>query len=304
MNNISSRIDLTIDDMEYVGLRMDTVLSDMLDMPRNRIQNLIKEDFVKINNSSVKKNYRLKFGDAVLITIPKVDEDIIEKNDANIRIVYEDDDIVVVDKPASLVVHPGAAKEKVSVVSALRYRGIKLSSVGAPLRAGVVHRIDKDTSGIIVLAKNDKAHFLLAKQFFSHTIDRRYIGIVYGNMRRKEGEIDKAIARHRIRRKEFCVSEKGKNAKTRYKVIKRLNGMDVVMFKLFTGRTHQIRVHMKYLNHPLLGDRLYYKKRETRIERQALHAFYLKFKHPTSGSDVAFYSKLPDDMMNVIKNGG
>ena len=304
MNNISNEIRLKIDDIRYVGLRIDTVLSEMTDMPRNRIQNYIKEQFVKLNGSNVKKNYKLKLNDIVTVDIPEVESDEIEANDADIEILYEDDHIVVVDKPAFLVVHPGAAKESVSVVSALKFRSIKLSKVGAPLRPGVVHRIDKDTSGVIVLAKTDKMHFLLAKQFFSHTIDRRYIGVVYGNMNQKEGIIDKPIARHRVRRKEFCVSEKGKNAKTQYKVIKRLNGMDVVLFKLFTGRTHQIRVHMKYINHPLVGDRVYHKKKEERIKRQALHAFYLRFKHPINNSVMRFYSKLPDDIMKIIKDGG
>ena len=304
MSSISSEVRLKIDDIRYVGLRIDTVLSELTDVPRNRIQNYIKEQFVKLNGSAVKKNYKLKLNDVVTVCVPEVENDEIEANDADIKILYEDDYIVVVDKPAFLVVHPGAAKEKVSVVSALKFRNIKLSSVGAPLRPGVVHRIDKDTSGVIVLAKTDKMHFLLAKQFFSHTIDRRYIGVVYGNMNQKEGVIDKPIARHRLRRKEFCVAEKGKSAKTHYKVIKRLDGMDVVLFKLFTGRTHQIRVHMKYINHPLVGDRVYYKKKEERITRQALHAFYLGFEHPINNAAMRFYSKLPDDIMKIIKDGG
>ncbi len=304
MSSISSEINFTLDTMEYVGLRIDTALSEMLDIPRNRVQNYIKDGFVKINNEGIKKNYRLKLNDEVFVFVPAVKDSFIEAHDADIKIVYEDDYVVVVDKPAGLVVHPGAAKENVSVVSALKYRGVELSNIGAPIRPGVVHRIDKDTSGIIVLAKTDKAHFLLAKQFFSHTIDRRYIGIVHGNIKKKEGVIETAIARHHTKRKEFCVSKKGKSAKTQYRVIRRFDDMDVVMFKLFTGRTHQIRVHMKYFRHPLVGDRLYHKKRETRIDRQALHAFYLRFAHPISGCKMTFYSKLPYDMMKIIKNGG
>ncbi len=304
MNNTSNEIEFVIDNIIYVGLRIDTALNNMLDISRNRVQHYIESGFVKVNSSVVKKNYKLKLRDCISVLVPASKDNIIEKNDANIAIIYEDDYIVVVNKPTCLVVHPGAAKEKVSVISALKYRNVKLSNVGAPLRGGVVHRIDKETSGIIVLAKTDKAHFILAKQFFSHTIDRRYIGIVHGNMREKEGIVDKAIARHKIRRKEFCVSDKGKNAKTGYKVIKRLSNMDVVLFKLFTGRTHQIRVHMKYLQHPLVGDKIYGKKRDDIINRHALHAFYLGFIHPISNNFMSFYSKLPDDMMKIIRNGG
>ncbi len=304
MNNTSNEIEFVIDNIIYVGLRIDTALNNMLDISRNRVQHYIESGFVKVNSSVVKKNYKLKLRDCISVLVPASKDNIIEKNDANIAIIYEDDYIVVVNKPDCLVVHPGAAKEKVSVISALKYRNVKLSNVGAPLRGGVVHRIDKETSGIIVLAKTDKAHFILAKQFFSHTIDRRYIGIVHGNMREKEGIVDKAIARHKIRRKEFCVSDKGKNAKTGYKVIKRLSNMDVVLFKLFTGRTHQIRVHMKYLQHPLVGDKIYGKKRDDIINRHALHAFYLGFIHPISNNFMSFYSKLPDDMVKIIRNGG
>ncbi len=304
MNNISSNIVIAKDLKEYTGLRIDVVVSKILDIPRNRVQSFIKEGFIKVNSDSVHKNYKLKEDDEIFISIPEARDDIIEPTDADIKIVYEDNDIVVIDKPAGLVVHPGAAKEKVSVVSALKYRKISLSNVGKPLRGGVVHRIDKQTSGVIVLAKTDRAHFMLAKQFFSHTIDRRYIGIVHGNMKDSDGEIDMPIGRHKIRRKEFCVTEKGKRAKTMYKVIKRLKDSDVVLFKLFTGRTHQIRVHMKYLNHPILGDKTYYKQNDTAIKRQALHAFFLEFIHPTTLKKVGFYSKLPKDMMKIIKNGG
>ncbi len=304
MNGTLSNDVIAIQKPEYTGLRIDVVLSRVLDVPRNRIQNYIDKKFIKINGLCIKKNYKLRENDVVSISIPKVKEDVIEAQDADIRIVYEDKDIVVVDKPAGLVVHPGAAKERISVVSALKYRGIKLSDVGAPIRGGVVHRIDKDTSGVIVLAKTDRSHFMLAKQFFSHTIDRKYIGVVYGNMENREGIIDKPIARHPVKRKEFCVSDRGKNAKTSYKVIKRLPGMDVVLFKLFTGRTHQIRVHMKYLNHPLVGDVLYHKKRDAIIARQALHAFFLGFIHPTTFKYVAFFSKLPEDIMRIVRSGG
>ncbi len=296
---------ITIENREYIGLRIDSVLSDLLDMPRNQIQNLIKDGHILVNSAKQKKNYKLRLNDSIDISIPKAGKLQVESADAPINIIYEDDSLAVIDKPAGLVVHPGAARERVSVVSALLFRGVGLSNIGAPIRPGVVHRIDKDTSGVIVLAKTDRAHFILAKQFFSHTIDRKYIGIVKGHLKEKQGVVDMPIARNPARRKEFIVRDSGKQAKTSYKVIKRLNNSDIVLFRLYTGRTHQIRVHMKYLGHPLLGDRVYAKSiTRDNIDRQALHAFYLGFMHPVNMKKMVFYSKLPYDIMRVIKAGG
>ncbi|WP_022670423.1 RluA family pseudouridine synthase [Hippea alviniae] len=298
----SSDIEIhSIEDI-YIGKRIDKVISEILDIPRNQIQQYIKEGLIRVCDKTPEKSYKLKKDDCLKITIPPPKELKITPEDAPIRIIYEDEWIVVVDKPAGIVVHPGAAEEKISVVSALLFRDIKLSNIGAPLRPGVVHRIDKDTSGIIVLAKNDKAHFHLANQFFVHSIDRRYIGITACNMKAASGKIEKAIARHRTNRKIFSVSENGKPAITHYKVLKKLENMDVVMFKLETGRTHQIRVHMKAIGCPLLGDAVY-GKRSRLIDRQALHAFMLKFKHPFDERIMSFYSKLPEDMKKVIGGG-
>ncbi|WP_035588055.1 RluA family pseudouridine synthase [Hippea jasoniae] len=286
----------------YIGKRIDKVLSEILDIPRNQIQQWIKEGLIRVCDKQIQKSYKLSSQDCLIIDFPKPKEVSVKPAPAPIKILYEDDDVVVVDKPAGFVVHPGAAKEEVSVISALLYMGIKLSGIGAPLRGGVVHRIDKDTSGVIVLAKSEKAHFYLSKQFFEHTIDRRYIGITSTHLKKDHGIVDKPIARHPKDRKKFCVSEKGKNAKTEYKVLKRLEKYDIVMFKLFTGRTHQIRVHMKYLNAPLLGD-VVYSKKSKEIERQALHAFKLGFVHPSKERMMVFYSKLPEDMMSIINRG-
>lgn len=307
MTNILNRnnkihIDLNDED-RYLNKRIDTALSKILDLPRNRIQNYIKDRLVTINDKLVNKNYKIRKNDALDVIIPEKKALKVEPNDAPIKILYEDAEIVVIDKPANLVVHPGAGHESTSVVSAMLHKNITLSNIGAPLRPGIVHRIDKETSGIIVVAKTDKAHFILAKQFFEHTISRRYIGIVYGHIKDRTGTVEMPIKRHKVDRKKFTVDENGKNAKTEYKVIKNLENEDVVMFKLFTGRTHQIRVHMRYLNHPILGDKLYYKKTEKRISRQALHAFYLEFNHPKSNKRVKFYSKLPIDMLKIIEGG-
>ncbi len=303
MRSISSNL-VVIEDDYYIDKRIDQVLSDILEMPRNQIQHHISGGFITVNDKKVKKNYRLKAGDKVRIEIPPPKENRIEPVDADIEVIYLDDEIVVVDKPPDLVVHPGAAREERSVLSALKYRGITLSTVGEPLRGGVVHRIDKNTSGVIVLARTARSHFVLAKQFFSHTIDRKYIGIVEGHLRNREGVVEMPIGRHPVKRKEFTVTNRGKEAKTYYRVIRKLENGDLVMFKLFTGRTHQIRVHMRYLNHPLIGDPVYSSKKHPFMTRQALHAFYLGFVHPSTGELMCFYSKLPDDMRRLIRSGG
>ena len=287
---------------DYVGKRIDKLLSDILEIPRNQIQNYIKSGFITVCDKRVEKSYRIKGSECIRIIIPPPKKIEVEPRDADIKIIFEDEDIVVVDKPPGLVVHPGAASEDVSVVSALLYRGVELSNIGAPQRPGVVHRIDKDTSGVIILAKNDSAHFELAKQFFEHTIDRRYIGITSCHLKNVEGLVEKPIGRHPKNRKAFAVVNNGKPAKTQYKVIKKLANYDVVMFKLFTGRTHQIRVHMKYLGCPLLGDQVYGKVSKD-IARQALHAFKLAFRHPKTGREMVFYSKLPEDMFKIVVGG-
>jgi len=296
---------ITIDqiDEKHVGLRIDTVLTDILNIPRNRIQHWIKDKFVKVNGNCVSKNYKIKAGDYAEIAVPEKKAVKVNISDAPINIIYEDDYIIIVDKPSNLVVHPGAGAELKSVVGALLYRGIELSDIGAPMRCGVVHRIDKNTSGLIVLAKNDEAHFLLAKQFFNHTIDRKYVGIVTGHLREHSGVVDVPIRRNRKNRKIFSADENGKHAVTHFKVIKRLNGMDLVKFELETGRTHQIRVHMSYIHHALAGDEAYGGIRD-HMKRQALHAFCLGFIHPGTKKYISFYSPLPEDIKKLIKQGG
>ena len=296
--------EITIDklDESYLNKRIDKVISEILDIPRNQIQNYIKDGFITVNGKAISKSHKIKENDVIKIVIPPPKELDLKPQDAPIKILYEDDDIVVVEKPYGLVVHPGAGHEEKSVVAALLFRGIQLSNIGAPLRPGVVHRIDKDTSGVIVLAKNDKAHFELAKQFFEHSIERIYLGIVSCHLKKTCGKIDQPIGRHAKNRKLFTITKNGKSALTQFKVLKKLENCDVVMFKLFTGRTHQIRVHMKSIGCPLLGDAVYGKKTKL-IQRQALHAFKLCFNHPSTGERLCFYSKLPDDMKKIITGG-
>ncbi len=282
--------------------RIDVVLREVLDIPRNQIQQWIACRHVTVNGRSVKKNYVLRKFDEVTIRIPEPKEPLVQVVDAPVSIIYEDNDIIVVDKPSGLVVHPGAGYEERSVVGALLFRGIELSNIGAPLRMGVVHRIDKGTSGVLVLAKNERSHFVLANQFFKHTILRKYIGIVEGHCGKESGIVDAPVGRHPVKRKEFGVFPKGKPAVTHYKVLLRGKEHDVVLFRLETGRTHQIRVHMSHIHHPILGDTVYGHSSPL-INRQALHAALLGFRHPSSGDDMVFASSLSEDMKKLILGG-
>lgn len=301
--NYNENITINKIDEQYIGLRIDSVIADILNIPRNRVQHWIKDGFVKINNSCIAKNYKLKPNDNAEITVPEKKAIGVNISDAPIKIVYEDNYLIVVDKPSNLVVHPGAGKELKSVVGALLYRKINLSNIGAPMRPGVVHRIDKNTSGLIVLAKNDESHFLLAKQFFNHTIKRKYVGIVTGHLKEENGVVNVPIGRNHKNRKVFSADKNGKSAVTHFKLIKRLNGMDLVKFELETGRTHQIRVHMSHIHHALSGDKAY-GGRSDHMKRQALHAFFLGFIHPGTKKYISFYSPLPDDIKKLIKQGG
>jgi 23S rRNA pseudouridine1911/1915/1917 synthase len=280
--------------------RIDSYLAEVLEIPRNQIQKWIENGKVCVEGSVVRKNYKLKGEEKITFEPIEFEKPNLKVSDCDIKILYEDEFLVVVDKPAGIVVHPGAANEEFSVVGALLYRGVKLSDIGVPLRPGVVHRIDKDTSGVIVLAKDNNAHFNLANQFAAHICKRYYIGVCEGHLKDYYGTIETQIGRHLKNRKIFSVAP-GKHAITHYKVIMRLKNASVVRFELETGRTHQIRVHMQYLNNPLIGDNVYSKSKSKLITRQALHAFYLGFYHPTTNKFLKFYSKLPQDMLKIIE---
>jgi 23S rRNA pseudouridine1911/1915/1917 synthase len=284
--------------------RVDTYLHRMFEgFSRNRIQKWLKEGNICVNGKMVKKNYIIKEGNKIYI-IPSFVEPIrVEPCDVSFDIIYEDENIVVVNKPAGVVVYPGAGREKKSIVSGLLYRGIRLSCIGAPVRCGVVHRLDKYTSGVIVLAKDEYTHLRLSQQFAEHTIDRRYIGVVYGILKQRKGTIDKSIGRHPIERKKFAIVS-GKQAISHFRVLYHLDDKTVLLFKLKTGRTHQIRVHMQSIKHPIIGDKIYGGKKgkeEKDIKRQALHAYFLSFVHPIKRQIVKFTSPLPEDMKNLIR---
>lgn len=281
-----------------VGLRIDKYLSEQIsDRSRSFISSLIKDGNVLVNNKAVSKSYVLKDNDIVRASIPEAVEYIAEAEDIPLDIVYEDSDLIVVNKPKGMVVHPAAGNYSGTLVNALMHhcKG-QLSGINGVLRPGIVHRIDKNTSGLLVVAKNDIAHNCLAEQFKEHSIKREYRAIAYGRFKESEGRVDQPIGRDQTDRKKMTVTTKNsKNAVTNYYVLEELNGFSYIRCVLETGRTHQIRVHMSYLGHPLAGDDIYGPKKViSSLNGQCLHAKTLGFIHPKSGEYLEFDSELPE----------
>ncbi len=288
---------------ETDGIRIDKWLAENIDdLSRTSVQKLLKEGNININSASVNKNYKLRIGDIIEINIPDpADLDVIPQN-IPIEIVYEDNDLLVVNKPKGMVVHPAAGNSDGTLVNALLYhcKG-RLSSINGVIRPGIVHRIDKFTSGLLIVAKNDNAHTHLAEQIKNHSFTREYVGIVCGHMKDEESTINAPIGRHQHDRKKMTVTDKNsKNAVTHYKVLESFDKYSLLKFNLETGRTHQIRVHMAYIGHPILGDDVYGKSFKG-IEGQCLHAKKIGFIHPATGKYMEFDSKLPEYFESVLK---
>ena len=293
-------------DNEYSGARMDSVLACLIEeASRNSIQKLIEKGGVKVNGQVVTvKKYKLSKGDFVEVSLeePEVLEAVPEN--IPIDIVYEDNDVLVVNKKKGMVVHPAAGNQSGTLVNAVLYHcGSSLSSINGVIRPGIVHRIDKDTSGLLMIAKNDKAHRNLAEQLASHSITRAYRAIVYSNFSEDEGIVNAPIGRDPRNRLRMAVTEvNGKTAVTHYRILERFGNFTYIEARLETGRTHQIRVHMSYINHPLLGDALYGpKKKLFGAESQMLHAKILGFRHPGSGEYMEFDSSLPQEFESVLE---
>lgn len=281
------------------NVRIDKYLSSQLDkLSRSYLQKLLKEGQVFVNGLSVKPNYKVTQDDEIRISIPRDQEPEIEAEDIPLDVLYEDMDLLVVNKPKDMVVHPAAGHYSHTLVNALMFHcKDQLSGINGVLRPGIVHRIDKDTTGALVVCKNDIAHQSLAAQLAEHSITRRYRAIVHGNLKANEGRIEGSIGRHPTERKKMAVNVRnGKPAVTHYHVLERLNGYTYVECRLETGRTHQIRVHMASIGHPLLGDELYGPKRSTikHLQGQTLHAMVLGFQHPRTGEYMEFTAPLPD----------
>ena len=285
--------------------RLDKYLSDKLEnMTRSYLKKLISDDkAVLVNGNPAKPNYKLKPGDIIDLAVPEPIELEIKAENIPLDIVYEDNDMLVVNKPQGMVVHPAAGNYTGTLVNALLYHcGDSLSGINGEKRPGIVHRIDKDTSGLLLVAKNDNAHQKLSSQIKEHSLTRAYKALVHGNIKQDSGRIDAPIGRHPSDRKKMTITDKNsREAVTNFRVIERYGRYTFVECILETGRTHQIRVHMSKNGHPIVGDKTYgVKKEEFNLAGQLLHAYKVGFIHPVSGEYMEFVSELPDYYMNVL----
>ncbi len=287
------------------GERLDAFLARVAEgLTRSAAQRLIEEGCVMRNGRPGKKNDKLNTGDEVSVTLPEIKPVDIAPKDIPLDIVYEDDDVLVINKPKGLVVHPAAGHQDDTLVNGLLFsRADQLSGINGELRPGIVHRIDKDTSGLLAVAKNDLAHTVLASQLKDHSMARTYEAIVCGNLKEDSGTVDAPIGRHPTDRKKMCVTARGgKSAVTHWEVVARYRGYTHVRCRLETGRTHQIRVHMAHIGHPILGDTVYGRKKpELGQDTQCLHAGILCFSHPRDGHPVMVMAALPPYFAEVLK---
>lgn len=287
------------------GVRIDKYLSGRLEeLSRSYLQKLLKDGGVLVNGKAVKSNYPVAEGDRILLEVPEPEEPEILAEPMDLDILYEDADILLVNKPKGMVVHPAAGHASGTLVNGLMYhcRG-QLSGINGVLRPGIVHRIDMDTTGVLIVCKNDKAHNAIAEQLKVHSITRRYYAIVHGNLKEESGTIDAPIGRHPTDRKKMSINEKnGKPAVTHYRVLKRFRRFTYVECQLETGRTHQIRVHMASIGHPLLGDTVYgpAKPPIAGLQGQTLHAGVLGIIHPSTGEYMEFTAPLPEYFTKLL----
>lgn len=289
---------------DFAGIRIDKYLSEQLsDYSRAYIQKLLEDGQILVNNKAQKANYKLKQGDKIEITIPEPEELEILPENIPLDIVYEDNDILIVNKTKGMVVHPAPGHSSGTLVNAIMYHcKDSLSTINGVLRPGIVHRIDMDTTGLLMVCKNDVAHRVMSDKFKVHDITRVYTAICYNHFGEPDGTVDKAIARHKVDRKKMSIDPKGRRAVTHYKVIEELdNNFSLIECRLETGRTHQIRVHMASINHPLLGDEVYGPKNKPfKTEGQVLHAGVLGFEHPITGEYMEFKAELPEYFKKVL----
>lgn len=283
------------------GKRIDKYLSEAFqDKSRSFIQGLIEKDGIKVNNKIPKSNYKLKSLDEIEVILPEPEMLKVDAEEIPLDILYEDEDVIVVNKKQGMVVHPAPGNYNGTLVNALLYHCKDLSSINGVIRPGIVHRIDKDTSGVLVVAKNDESHNKLSEQLKDHSMKREYYALVEGRLKSEKGTIDKPLARNKKDRLKISVAEGGRRAVTHYEVLERYNGCTLIKCVLETGRTHQIRVHMASIGFPLIGDPLYgFKKQKFKLNGQMLHAKTLGFIHPTKNKYVEFTTDLPE-YFNVI----
>ncbi|MFL0166780.1 MULTISPECIES: RluA family pseudouridine synthase [Clostridium] len=285
------------------GERIDKYLAEIfVDKSRSFIQGLIEKDGIKVNNKTPKSNYKLRALDEIEVTFSEPEVLKVEAEEIPINILYEDKDVVVVNKPQGMVVHPAPGNYNGTLVNALLHHCKDLSSINGIIRPGIVHRIDKDTSGVLVVAKNDEAHNKLSEQLKDHSMKREYYALVEGRLKNDKGIIDKPLARNKRDRLKIGIVEGGKRAVTHYEVLERFNGYTLIKCILETGRTHQIRVHMASIGFPLVGDPLYgFKKQRFKLKGQMLHAKTLGFVHPSKNEYMEFTTELPEYFQEIIE---
>ena len=291
-----------ITDERRVGQRIDKFLSESNDAwSRSQLQDWIKEDLVKVNDKVIKSNYKVKLNDHIIVTEKEVVEADIQPEDLDLDIYYEDDDVAIVYKPKGMVVHPSPGHYTGTLVNGLMYQIKNLSGINGEIRPGIVHRIDKDTSGLLMVAKNDIAHRGLVEQLMNKSVKRKYTALVHGNIPHDYGTVDAPIGRNKNDRQAMAVVDDGKEAVTHFNVLEHFKDYTLIECELETGRTHQIRVHMKYIGFPLVGDPKYGPKKTLDIGGQALHAGVIGFDHPVTHEYIERSSELPNDFKDLLE---
>ena len=287
-------------------LRLDQFLAKQLpEYSRSRLQQLIRSGFVRLNKQTTRPRQIVRGGDKIHLIEPPLEKIEMRPEPIPLDVLFEDDDLIVINKPADLTVHPGAGQREHTLVNALLSHCTTLSGIGGKERPGIVHRLDKETSGCLVVAKNDIAHRELSKQFAARTVEKIYLALVAGKLRKPTGVIEENIGRHPVQRKRMSVSSKrGRAAKTEYRVIHSSDQASLVECRLHSGRTHQIRVHLHHLGHPVLGDKIYAPRFAKNFHRQMLHAWKLGFRHPCTGEWRSFEASLPADFNEAIRAAG
>jgi len=287
-------------------LRLDQFLAKELpEYSRSRLQQLIRSGFVRLNKQTTRPRQIVRGGDKIHLIEPPLEKIEMRPEPIPLDVLFEDDDLIIINKPADLTVHPGAGQREHTLVNALLSHCTTLSGIGGKERPGIVHRLDKETSGCLVVAKNDIAHRELSKQFAARTVEKIYLALVAGKLRKPTGVIEENIGRHPVQRKRMSVSSKrGRAAKTEYRVIRSSDQASLVECRLHSGRTHQIRVHLHHLGHPVLGDKIYAPRFAKNFHRQMLHAWKLGFRHPCTGEWRSFEASLPADFNEAIRAAG
>lgn len=290
---------------ENVGKRVDGFIPNVQkDISRSMVQKLIENENIKVNNKKTKYSYKLKLNDEIEISVPEAKEINLKAQDIPLEVIYEDKDIIVINKPKGMVVHPANGNPDGTLVNAvMSLCKDSLSGIGGEIRPGIVHRLDKDTSGAIIVAKNDKAHINLSEQLKNHEVKKTYLALVRGIIKENEATINMPIARSKKDRKKMAVDKEGKEAITHFKVLGRYkNKYTLLQINLETGRTHQIRVHLSYIGYPIIGDEVYSNgKNEWNISGQCLHAWKLEFLHPITNKKISLEAEIPEYLGNIIK---